>query len=213
MRWTLIVALTMAATLGARASAPASAKALTNTSCPPISGAQLHSILKLPKSLQSRNTVDDDGPGIDHLCNGVAWSGSAPTSFQASLQRAKRGHAAAFGIESWRQNEGSAAAGQWPKEWDSLTDELALDTFKAPGLFTNIGWRTKHVTPVSLGYQRSGDVVTVGNGPAKGLVAAVGCWWSEAHLTAACLFVEEAPSKSVLKHLNAMAKIAIPKVL
>jgi hypothetical protein len=82
-----------------------------------------------------------------------------------------------------------------------------------PGLFTNAGWPTKRFDPPGYGHAAVGVVVTVGSGPARGLVAAIGCWWDSKAHSAVCLLVEEGPGKPVVKHLDALAKIAVPKVI
>ena len=50
-------------------------------------------------------------------------------------------------------------------------------------------------------------------GLAKGLVARIGCWWNDSTYSAVCLLDEEAVGNPVVKHLNQLAKIAVPKVL
>ena len=199
-------------TLGATTSRASSAGA-EGASCPPVSASQLHAILGLPSSLQSRNTVDDSGDSVRYICSGVAWSGTAPTSFEAALQKGKAGHGAAFGIEAWTPNDGSPYADQWPNDYDELTGRFDIEGVAFPGLFTNRGWPSKHVNPSHLGYQATGMVVTVGSGPAKGLVAAMGCWWNDSAYSAVCILDEEAIGKPVVKHLNQLAAIAVPKVL
>jgi hypothetical protein len=170
-------------------------------------------ILGLPQSVQVRNDVDDSGDNVRYVCNGAAWSGSAPTSFQTALATARAGRGAAFGIEAWTPNEGSPYADQWPDDYDELTGNFDIHAVTFPGLFTNRGWPSKHVNPVHFGYQATGVVVQVGSGPAKGLVAAVGCWWNDSALSAVCLLVEEAPGKPIVTQLNQLGKIAVAKIL
>ena len=207
-----IFAATIAAVVGATC-APASRGIAQAGSCPPISGTQLHSILGLANSVQARNTISDGGPKIDYLCNGVAWNGAPPTSQQGAFQLARAGRGAGFGIEVWSPNEGSPSAEEWPHEYDELTGGFDIKGVVAPGLFSSGGWPSKHLNLASFGHQRTGLVVNVRSGLAKGLVAAIGCWWNDAQLTAACILVEEAAGKPVVEHLNAFAKIAVPKVL
>jgi hypothetical protein len=204
----VVIGIAAAAALGG---APAGAS-VAGASCPPVSATQLHAILGFPQSLQTRNTVDS-GRADHYLCNGVAWSGPAPSTRQAALQKAKAGQGAAFGIEAWTPNEGSPDADRWPDDYDKLTGRFDIEGVTFPGLFTNMGWPSKHVKPSHFGYQTTGMVVTVGSGPAKGLVAAVGCWWNDNALSAVCLMVEEAAGKPVVKHLNQLAAIAVKKVL
>jgi hypothetical protein len=203
-----------APTLGRTPAAGASPTLVANTSCPPIAAAQLHAILGFPNSLQARNTTDDSGGATDYLCNGVAWSGPAPTSFNGALQTAKSGHAAGFGIEAWQPDESSQDVEQWKsKDFLKLRDEMLHGYVSFPGAFTNLGWPTKRIDPLGFGHAAVGVVITVGSGPAKGLVAAVGCWWDNKAFTGVCLLDEEAAGKPVVTHLNALAKIVVPKVL
>jgi hypothetical protein len=202
-------ALVATAAIGAVAPAGAAPAA---ASCPPISAAQLRTILGLPQSLQTRNTVSEGG-GADHYqCNGVAWSGSKPTSFAASMQKARSGNGAGFGIEAWTPNEGSPDADKWPRRYDELTGDLEQGLVIFPGFVIKAGWVSKRFTPSRFGNDAMG-VVTRPKGVAKGLVAAVGCWWNDNALSAVCLMVEEAVGKPVVKHLNQLAAIAVPKIL
>src|SRR5919197_910127 len=204
-----LAVLVAAATLGGT-QAGASTTAVDSTSCPPIAAGQLRSILGLSNSLQARNTTVASGGADHYTCNGVAWSGTTPTSFQAAMQTAKAGRGAGFGIEAWQPGDD---AGLWKdKNFPKLRSEMLQGYVSFPGVFTNIGWPTKRIDPPGYGHPAVGVVVTVGSGPAKGLVAAVGCWWDSSAYTAVCLLDEEAVGKPVVKHLNALAKIAVPKV-
>lgn len=205
--------LSAAAVLAAAAlsgAPPAGASVAVGASCPPIPTAQLHAILGFPQSLQTRNTVGNAGGADHYLCNGVAWSGSTPMSFQASLQKAKSGHGAAFGIEAWTPDKGSALGDEWPDNYDELTGGFDKAAVTFPGFLKT--WPSKQFTPTHFGYQTNG-IVTRPPGVAKGLVAAVGCWWNDDALSAVCLMVEEAVGKPVVAHLNQLAKITVPKVL
>jgi hypothetical protein len=204
-----------ALTLGWVGPAGAARAATDGASCNPVSAAQLHSILGLPNSMQARNTVGNAGGADDLECYGVAWTGTPPTTFQAAIQTARSGNGAAFGIEAWLPNESSPDVQTWKdRDYDKLTGELGQEAEDFPGLFTkSSGWTSKTITPPRFGYQASGFVVSVGSGPAKGLVAAIGCWWNDKAYTAVCLLDEEGAGRPVASHLNALAKIAVPKVL
>jgi hypothetical protein len=71
---------------------------------------------------------------------------------------------------------------------------------------------SKELSPPQFNWDAIG-MVTRPQRSAKGLVAAVGCWWDDSALTAVCLFVEEAVGKPVVKHLNQLAAVAVKKVL
>ncbi len=203
------VALAAAALLGG---ATAAGAAPAGTSCPPISASQLHAILGLPQSLTIRNTVDSH-EAHDYECITVAWSGPTPTSLPTVLQRAKSGHGAAVGIETWTPNEQSADVERWKdKDYDTLVGRFDIGGVTIPGLLTTRGWTSKAINPSSLGFHSTG-FVTKPQGLATGLTAALGCWWNDKTYSAVCLSVEEAVGKPVVAHLNALAKIAVPKVL
>lgn len=213
-RWTLLaaaVAVAAGATLGG--AMPVAASPAAASSCTPIASAQVRSILGLVSSLQMRNTTDKSGASIVHECNLVAWSGPTPTNYQASLQTAKSGHGAQVGIETWLPSTSSADVQTWrSKGYNKLTHEFGVEAATFPGLFTNAGWPAKQFAPSALGYKTNGFVVQV-QGAAKGLVAAAGCWWNDKRYSVVCLLDEEAASKPVVKHLNELARIAVPKVL
>jgi hypothetical protein len=213
-RWTLLaaaVAVAAGATLGG--AMPVAASPAAAGSCAPISSGQAHSILALASSLQMRNTTDDSGASVVHECNLVVWSGPTPTGYQAALQTAKSGHGAQVGLETWLPNASSPDVQTWKnRDYDKLTRGFGTEAATFPGLFTNAGWPAKRFDPSALGYQTNGFVVKV-QGAAKGLVAAVGCWWNDKRFSAVCLLDEEAASKPVVKHLNELARIAVPKVL
>jgi hypothetical protein len=204
----LVVGVTAAALGGASSVGASSAGA----SCPPVSGAQLRSIVGLAGSETVRDTVADSGEAVHRICGAVAWTGPVPTSLQAAFAMARSGHGAQVGIESWTPNDGNPSADEWPDDYDVLTGGFDIEGVTFPGLFTNGGWPTKHVQPAALGYQTTGLVVTP-QGQAKGLRAAIGCWWNDDAFSAVCLLDEEALAKPVLKHLNQLAKIAVPTVL
>ena len=200
-------------TLGATTSR-ASSTGAEAASCPPVSAGQLHSILGLPSSMQSQNTLDDSGGVAHYLCNGAAWSGPAPTSFAGAMRIAKAGHGAAFGIESWAPNEDSPDVQRWKdRDYDELAGGFVKQGAIAPGLFTiKLGWPTKALNPPHLLHDARGLLIYP-QGVTKGLVAAVGCWWNDESYSAVCILVEEAVGKPVVKHLNQLAAIAVPKIL
>jgi hypothetical protein len=195
---------------GAAVAAPKAGVAAA--ACRPFSAAQLHSILGLTQSLVMRNTVDDSGDAVDSECNAVVWSGPMPTSRQAAFRTAKSGHGAQVGIETWAPNNHSPDVAKWPKDYDKLTGGFDKESVTFPGLFTARGLASQTLRLPGLGYQSAG-LKAAASGPATGLVVAIGCWWNDKAKSAVCLLDEEAASKPVVKHLNQLAKIAVPKVL
>ena len=208
-----LLAVAAALTLGGGTATASRAHPAAGTSCPPVSAGQLHTILGLPNAMQSRNTVDDSGEAVRYLCNGVAWSGPPPTSFAGAMQIAKAGHGAGFGIESWAPNDSSPDVQRWKDEdYDKLTGGFIIKGATWPGLFTTHGWPTKALNPPHLGNNARGLLVEV-QGVGKGLIAAVGCWWDDQSYAAVCILDEEAIGKPVVKHLNQLAAIVVPKIL
>ena len=212
-RWTLLAAAAAvaAATLGG--ASPVAASRTTAGSCTPISPAQARTILALATSLQMRNTLDKVGGPLHSECNAVAWTGPTPTSTEGAFQLARSGHGAQFGIEAWHPNPASPDVGKWKsQDYGKMTAGFKTEAAAFPGLFTNAGWPSKRIKPSPFGYPTAGFVVQV-QGLGKGLVAAAGCWWDDKSYSAVCLLDEEAASKPVVKHLNQLAAIAVPKML
>ena len=136
---------------------------------------------------------------------------TGPT-FQGSLRLAKSGHGAAFGIDTWHPNPGSPDAARWPKDFEKLVATWVQGHIVWPGVLSSAGSPSKGLSPPPLGYSAAGILIRP-QGPAKGLLAAAGCWWDHANTTAVCLLDEEGASRPVVKHLIELAKIAVPKAL
>lgn len=183
--------------------------------CTLVSQTQLRSTLGLDKAFVLRN-YDATSPaaaGTNTQCAVGVWSGPTPTTRQAVLLIARSGHGAQVGVETWAPHQGSPSVKDWPQDYDKLTGRFDIEGVTIPGVFSSGGWPSKHFTPAHLGNQTTGFTVRITSGPAKGLVAAVGCWWKDSTYSALCMFVEEAAGKPVVKHLNAVAQIAVPKFL
>jgi hypothetical protein len=206
-------ALAVACLYGTAPSA-GSGTAPTAASCPPITAAKLHSVLRLSNSYVERNDVASH-EADNYVCSVALWSGSPPSGVQAQMQLARSGRAALVGIESWTPNNSSPDVGKWrAKDYDTLTGGFQIGSITIPGLLTSRGWPSKRISPFHrLGYDGVGDVLKVQSGLAKGLVAAVGCWWNDSTYSAVCIADEEAAGKPATQNLNELAKVSVAKIL
>ena len=187
----------------------AAAKSLA---CTLVSPAQLHSILGLS---QSQDVRDHDptvaiSQAVHTECVVGAWSGPKPTSPQAALQLAKSGHGAQVAIQTWEPNDGSPNVNEWLDHgYDTLTGDFLAHSFDWTWLFTSRGWPSKHFDPVQIAHHESSGLTMAPQGNAKGLVAALACWWDDQTSSAICLLDEEAAGRPVVHHLNKLAKVAV----
>lgn len=207
--------LAAVAAVAASALVAASVASANAVACTLVSAAQVRSILGLDQSQVMRNydpTVAIS-EAVHTECGAVAWSGATPTSFQASMQTAKSGHGALVGIETWAPHDGSPNVGNWLNDdYDKLTGGFDIRAVTFPGLLSAAGWPAHSFTPPHLGKQTKGFQVSV-QGVGKGLVAAAACWWEDKSSSAVCILDEEAAFRPVVKHLKALAAIAVPRFL
>lgn len=189
-----------------------SADAVACTLIPP---SKLRTTLGLAQSEVVRN-YDKTSPAaeaIDTECDVVTWSGPVPTSLAAAFQLARSGRGAQVGVETWAPHEGSPDVQRWiDRDYESLTGRFLIESVTFPGLLLKAG-AAKSFQPSRLGHDATGFTGAVPGGLAKGLVVAIGCWWEDKSSSAICLFDEEAAGKPVVAHLNALAKVAVPKFL
>jgi hypothetical protein len=188
--------------------------------CEVTSLSRVQSTVGLDHSVLLRDSSDLEGttglePGelphaVHTTCDVGLWTGSKPKSRGAVLAKAKRGQGAQVGIETWGPNDESPDVEDWiKKEYDETTNGFLktrfLLVYKIPG-------KAKPLNTAGEGYSGSGVVIKA-SGPAKGLEAAVGCWWDHTTKRDICLLDEEAEGKPVVDHLNALAKAMVPSFL
>lgn len=216
------VALALAATFLflAAASAPGTAQAGGEpTACESVSLAFVHKTLGFEHSTLIRDHSNLEGsageepselPHAVHSECGIGlWSGKKPSSRAATFKKARNGRAAQVGVDTWAPNDESPDVGEWEgKEFDELTAEFLKSRFQ----FLKVSGHAKPLNPKGDSYIGAGLLVKA-TGIAKGLVAAVGCWWEESTHRAICLLDEEAEGKPVVDHLNALAKKIVPNFL
>lgn len=204
----------------AAASAPGTARAGEGpTACESVSLAFAQKTLNLEHSALIRDHSNLEGTGneepselphaIHTQCGIGLWSGKKPGSRAATFEKARNGQAALVGVDTWAPNDESPAVGEWEsREFDELTAEFLKSRFH----FLKVSGHAKPLNPEGDGYIGAGLLVKA-TGIAKGLVAAAGCWWVESAHRAICLLDEEAESKPVVDHLNALAKKIVPNFL
>jgi hypothetical protein len=186
-------------------------------SCTLVSSSRLQSTVALSHSLvlsRTTGTPASASPVIHDYCDYGVWTGSPPVGQAAALLAAKSGHAAQVGFETWAPNSGSPSVGTWRKhDYDELTSEFDKTAALFPGIATSKGWPSKRFEPAHIHrYTTKGFVITP-TGVSKGLAIAVACWWDDTTSSAICLMDEEAAAKPVVKHLDQLAAVVVPKFL
>ena len=180
--------------------------------CTLVSSTQLHAILGLnqSKAVRDYDPTVAISEAVHTECIFGVWSGSAPTSPQASLQLAKSGHGAQVAIQTWEPNNGSSTVKHWiENDYGTLVGRFELRSWTFWSQFTKNGWPSKPIEPMEIANHQVTGVRVVVQGTAKGLVAALACWWDNTTYSAICLLDEEAAGRPVVKHLNQFAKIAV----
>lgn len=201
------------------AAGSARSAAAAGVACTLIPSAQLRGTLGLSQSMPERdddNVAEAAGSPGDHntLCELGVWDGPQPTSQEATLQLARSGHGAEVTIQTWTPNKGSPNANEWlKKNYHELTSQFQKGSAALPAEFSSHGLPTEHFDPPHFGHNAIGLKVNVAEGYAKGMVAAAGCWWDDKSSSAICLAVEESAARPAVKHLEDLAKVAVPKFL
>jgi hypothetical protein len=213
---TLALAAAVASLLASPSQARGDEKASANSvACSLVSPAQVRAIVGLAHSEVVRNhdATVPISEAVNTECDVLAWSGSTPASLQAAFRLAKSGHGAQVGIETWAPNDGSPNVDRWLRtDYDELTGGFDIRAVVFPWHFTKAGMPAKFFKPQRLGHDAAAFTVSL-TGPAKGLAAAVGCWWNDEKSSALCLFDEEAAARPVVARLNKLAHVAVPKLL
>jgi hypothetical protein len=208
-------ALAVAASPAAVPSVSASGDTAHAVACTLVSPGQLRSILGLSQSMAVRNydPTNPSSEAVDTECDSVVWSGPPPTTTQGVFATARSGHGAQIGLETWAPHKGSPNAKEWvTTDYAKLTHGFAKESVAFPGVFSANGLPAKTLKLPQLGHKATGFQAAA-SGLARGLVAAVGCWWEDKSSSAVCLLDEEAASRPVAAHLVQFAKIAVPKFL
>lgn len=189
------------------------------TACETVSLSFVQKTLKLSNSTLLRDHTNTEGtedlepselPRAVHSECGIGlWSGQKPTSRAQLAAKARAGHAAQVGVDTWAPNSESPSVGEWEsREFDELTARFLKDRFQ----IVHVTGKAKALNPEGDGYSGAGFLIKA-TGFAHGLEVAAGCWWSEPSKRAICIFTEEAVGKPVVDHLNALGKKIVPNFL
>jgi hypothetical protein len=201
--------LTLLSTLDGSRAVGASARA-DGIACTLVPAGTLKTMLTLSNAQAIRNY--DPTTAASHAvhteCGLGLWSGAPPTSPTAVAQALRSGHAAQIGIETWAPHNATA----WHADFPKLIAEFKKDGADMPGIFTNAGWPSKPFKPSALGHTRVGVTIAM-HKTFQGVLTAVACWWETKTESAICLLDEEAASRPVVKHLDKIAAIVVPKFL
>jgi hypothetical protein len=184
--------------------------------CSLISTGQLASILGLEHVQILRNipgtSARDNSEGVTHsVCNGVAWSGTPPTTPSGVRRALANGTGAAFAIDTWAPDDASLYVDRWKTKG---FQELTIDASKAAVLFPALpAFRPYHIhrlLPVGGKVGVDGGVgATATPRIATGIRAGGGVWWAYPSSAAVSIAFEGSARKPTVQQLNRLAKIAV----
>jgi hypothetical protein len=214
-RTLVFVSVAAALAVAALGGATPSRASVDAVACTLASPAQLRSIIGFSQSIGLR---DYDGTAAasedrETECGVGLWSGAAPTSTTAMFAMAKSGHGAQVAILTWAPHGGSPDVHAWvDTDYHKLTSEFLKGAVSIPGVFSSKGLPAHTVHPPHLGHGTAGFTAAA-SGQAKGLTAAIACWWNDKTSSAICVFDEEAAFRPTVQHLYKIAAIVVPKFL
>lgn len=185
------------------------------TACDLISTAKLAAILgvqhvQIVKDLPGTSATDNVS-GVTHsVCNGLAWSGTPPTTRSAALRALASGRGAAFALDTWAPDDASTYVDRWKSDgFDSLTGPAIIGSLTLPGLGS---FKAYHVKRLSAPGQHGGDgaLGLIGNPLALTTIrAASGTWWSDQSSAIVSIVFADTASRPTVKQLNEIAAIAV----
>lgn len=184
--------------------------------CSLISTGRLASILGLQYVQILRNipgtSARDNGEGVTHsVCNGVAWSGTPPTTPSAVQRALANGIGAAFAIDTWAPDDASLYVDRWKTKG---FEELTVDASKAAVLFPALPafrpYRLRRLLPVGGAVGVDGAVGATATPPGLTQIrAGGGVWWAYPSSAAVSIAFEASARKPTVEQLNRLAKIAV----
>jgi hypothetical protein len=191
----------------------ASARA-EGVACTLVPSSTLTSTLGLSQAqiLRNYDPTVATSPSVITDCLTGMWTGAPPTSHAAVMQAARSGRAAQVSIQTWAPHNGSPRASEWHRGYASQVAEFKKGGTAFPGVFTSAGMPSKPFRVPRHGHPAVG-LTFAPQGDARGLLVAIACWWSDKKESAICLLDEEKKSRPVVKHLDQIAAVAVPKFL
>ncbi|MDX6513608.1 MAG: hypothetical protein QOE36_3112 [Gaiellaceae bacterium] len=198
---------------------PAAPRSTNLDACSLISTGQLASILGLPHVEIVRNIPGGSGPtnsdGVTHsVCNGVAWSGTPPSTPSGIRSALASGTGAAFAIDTWAPDDASASVDRWKTKGfprfvtTAGTAVVALGRMALP---VAVKPSHPHLLLTVGGNTVDASAFGVTGTPRKhsGIRITEGTWWSGPAFAAVSIGFEESAAKHSVKQLNRLAKIGV----
>jgi hypothetical protein len=194
--------------------AASTARRSTLDACELISTAKLASILGVQHAEIERNiagiTSPDNVSGLTHsVCNGLAWSGAAPTSQSGALQAVANGDAAAFAIDTWAPDNASRYVVRWTgKGYDDLLGTSIIGTVVLPGFPPFQPYHLQRLHAPTKG----GDAIGVSGSPSATVTtirAASGIWWSDKTSEIVSIAIGGSAHNPTVTQLNRIAAVAL----
>ena len=211
-----LVLIAIAAGIALAVATSAAPRAADLDACSLISTGRLASIFGLQHVQILRNipgtSADDNIEGVTHsVCNGVAWSGTPPTTPSGVRRALANGTGAAFAIDTWAPDDASRYVDRWTTKG---FEELTVDASKAAVLFPALpAFRPYHIhrlLPVGGKVGVDGGVGgTATPRRVTGVRAGGGVWWAYPSSAAVSIAFEGSARKPTVEQLNRIAKIAV----
>jgi hypothetical protein len=186
------------------------------TACELISTGKLAAILgvehvKIVKNLPGTSAADNTS-GVTHsVCNGLAWSGIAPTTRSAALLALANGRAAAFALDVWAPDDASTFVDRWKSQgFDALVAGATTGVITLPGLPAFKPYHLRRLLPVG-GKAGVDGAVGISGTPrgVTGVRAASGSWWSYPSAAIVSIAFVGSARNPTVKQLNEIAKVVV----
>jgi hypothetical protein len=183
--------------------------------CSLIPTGRLASILGLQHVQILKNipgtSAHDNSAGVTHsICNGVAWSGTPPTTPAGSRRALANGTGAAFAIATWAPDDASQYVDRWTtKGFVSLTDDASWAAVMLPALPAFRPYHFHGLLPVGGNGVDGGVGGTATPRRVTGIRAGGGMWWAYPSSRVVSVAFEGSARKPTVQQLNRLAKIGV----
>lgn len=157
-----------------------------------------------------RTSAADNVSGVTHsVCNGVAWSGAAPTTPAGVKAALAAGRGAGFAVDTWAPDEASKYVGRWKAQgFDRLVGGGVSGLIYA----VLIGGQNhlQRLLPVGGKPEVDGAIGALATPVGvPGARAAGGAWWAYPSYAIVAIGIEGAASDPSIGQLNELAKIGV----
>ena len=185
--------------------------------CDMISSAKLAAILgvehvQILKALPGTSSVDNVS-GVTHsVCNGVAWSGTPPSTQSGALRALSSGRGAAFALDNWAPDEASKYVNRWKsKGFDALTLGTSWGVITLPGLPPFKPFHLHRLLPTGGKPGKDGAIGVTGSpsGALSTIRVAAGTWWSYPSSAIVSIAFGGSARNPTVTQLNQIAQVAV----